>query len=55
MKEWIRIAVTLAAGGTIAALAEALLPHTEIRKAAKTAIGIAFLELLATEIAGIIF
>jgi hypothetical protein len=49
----IQTALTLAAGGLILTLIELLLPRSAIRGAAKTAIGLVFLEMLATQIADI--
>ncbi len=49
----VRTALLVAAGGLVLTLAEALLPKTAVRTAARAAIGILFLELLASGIAGI--
>ena len=45
--------IVIAAGGMLLALIEMLLPLEGARDAAKAAIGILFLELLAEQIAGI--
>jgi hypothetical protein len=43
----------IAAGGLVLTLLEALLPRSAARSAARAAIGLLFLELLATGIIGI--
>ncbi len=47
-------AVRLAAGGMLLALAEILLPRSQVRNTARTAFGLLFLELLTEQIVGII-
>lgn len=46
-------ALTVAAGGLLFALIESLLPRSGTRAAAKAAIGVLFLTLVALKIAGI--
>jgi hypothetical protein len=49
----IRSALTLAAGGMALWMAEQLLLRTPVRTAARAALGVLYLELLAQQIAGI--
>ena len=53
MKNWMPAMMMIAAGGLTVTAADALLPNSEIRETAKTAIGIVLLELLAAVIADI--
>ena len=53
MNALMRAAIAISAGGLFLTLSEMLLPRSKSRTAAKAAIGILFLELLADEIADI--
>jgi hypothetical protein len=53
MSKLMHAALTLAAGGLTLTAIELLLPRSGIRRTAKTAIGLVFLELLAAQIADI--
>lgn len=53
MNTIVRTALTLAAAGALLTLAEQLLPHSDVRKTAKAAIGLIFLATAAEQIAGI--
>ena len=53
MNRIVKATLAIAAGGMLFALIEMLLPRSETRTAAKTAIGILFLELLIEQIASI--
>ena len=53
MSVFIQAAIAISAGGLFLTLSEMLLPRSKSRIAAKAAIGILFLELLAGKIADI--
>ena len=53
MNSILRSALAVSAGGIFLTLAETLLPKSKTRNAAKAAIGVLFLELLAEQIVGI--
>ncbi len=53
MQGIVQAALTLAAGGMALWVTEQLLPRTSVRTAARTALGIWYLALLAEQIAGI--
>ncbi len=53
MSRIVSASLAIAAGGLVLSLIEALLPRAAVRTAARTAIGLLFLELLASGIVGI--
>lgn len=55
MSSFIKSTLTLAAFGFVAALCERILPRSGIKRAARAAIGLLFLELLAEQIIGILY